>query len=243
MWELDHKEGWVLKNWCFQTVVLRKTRKSRLDSEEVKPVNSKGNQSWILIGRTDAEAPILWSPDVKSWLIRKDPDAGKDWRQKGQQRMRWLSSVTDSTDMNLSKPWEIVEDRWACHATVHGVKKSQTGCSNWTRGTFLSLSWHCVLCYSPENWCRVFVSVRLSLSCCAQWTLNQTESEIPEGRFSFVWSLQWVFLGATSSAPRGFGDLASHSHCRHWRYWISEGSQFKILICGGKPEINISMGN
>ena len=83
MWELDHKEGWELKNWGFQTVVLEKTLKSPLDSEEVKPVNSKGNQSWIFIGRTDveAEAPILWSPDVKNWLIGKDCDAGKDWKQ------------------------------------------------------------------------------------------------------------------------------------------------------------------
>ena len=170
--------------------------------------------------------------------------AGRDWRQKGWQRMRWLSSITDSVDMNLSKCWEMVEDRWACHATVHGVEKSQTWLSDWTRATFLSLlgHWH-VLCYSPENRCRVFVLVGLSLRCCDQWTLNQTESEIPEGHFSFVWSLQWAFLGVTSSAPHGFGGLASHSHCRHWRYWISEGSPSKILICGGRPKINISVDN
>ena len=84
MWELDHKEGWALKNWCFWTVVLEKTLESPLDSKEIKPVNSKGNQSWIFIGRTDAEAeaPILWPPDAKSRLTRKDPDAGKDWRQE-----------------------------------------------------------------------------------------------------------------------------------------------------------------
>ena len=82
MWELDHKESWALKNWCFWTVVLEKTLESPLDSKEIKPVNSKGNQSWIFIERTDAEAetPIFWPPDVKNWLIRKDPDAGKDWR-------------------------------------------------------------------------------------------------------------------------------------------------------------------
>ena len=82
MWELDHKEGWVLKNWCFQIVVLEKTLESLLDCKKIKPVNPKGNQPWIFIGRTDAEAPILWPPDVKSSLIGKDPDAGKDWRQK-----------------------------------------------------------------------------------------------------------------------------------------------------------------
>ena len=84
MWELEHKEGWALKNWCFWTVVLEKSFVSPLGSRGIKLVNSKGNQSWIFIGRTDAkaEAPILWSPDAKNWLTGKDPDAGKDWRQK-----------------------------------------------------------------------------------------------------------------------------------------------------------------
>ena len=84
MWELDHTEGWAPKNSCFQIVVLEKTPESPLDSKEIKPVNPKGNQPWIYIGRTNAEAetPILWLPDAKSQFIRKDPDAGKDWRQK-----------------------------------------------------------------------------------------------------------------------------------------------------------------
>ena len=84
MWELGHKEGRAPKNWCFRTVVLEKTLESPLDCKEIKPVNPKGNQSWVFIGRTDAEGEtlILWPPDVKSWLIEKDPDAGKDWRQE-----------------------------------------------------------------------------------------------------------------------------------------------------------------
>ena len=84
MWELDHKESWVLKNWCFWTVVLEKTLESSLDCKKIKPINPKGNQSLIFIARTDAEAepPILWPPDVKNWVIGKDPDAGKDWRQE-----------------------------------------------------------------------------------------------------------------------------------------------------------------
>ena len=83
-WELDHKEGWVPKNWCFWTVVLEKTLESPLDCKEIQPVHPKGNQSWIFIGRTDveAEAPILRLPDVKNWLTRRDPDAGEDWRQE-----------------------------------------------------------------------------------------------------------------------------------------------------------------
>ena len=79
---VTNKEGWVLKNWVFRTVVLEKTLESPSDSKEIKPINSKGNQPWIFIGRTDAEAPILWPPDAQSWLIGKDPDAGKDWRQE-----------------------------------------------------------------------------------------------------------------------------------------------------------------
>ena len=84
LWELDHKEDWALKNWCFQTVVLVKTLESPLDSKEIKPGYPKGSQPWTFIGRTDAEAkaPILWPPDLKSWLIGKDSDTGKDWRQK-----------------------------------------------------------------------------------------------------------------------------------------------------------------
>ena len=82
MWVLGYKESWVWKNWCFWTVVLEKTLESPLGCKAIQPVNCKGNQSWIFIGRTDAEAPILWSPDVKNWLLGKDPDAGKDWGQE-----------------------------------------------------------------------------------------------------------------------------------------------------------------
>ena len=84
LWKLDYKESWALKNWCFWTVVLDKTLESPLECREIKPVNPKGNQSWIFIGRTDAEAeaPIFWPTDAKNWLTGKDPDAGKDWRQE-----------------------------------------------------------------------------------------------------------------------------------------------------------------
>ena len=101
MWELDHNKGWVPKNWCFWTVLLKKTLKSPLDCKEIKTVNPKWNQSWVFIGRTDdkAEAPILWPPDVKNWLIGKDPDAGKDWRQEEGLTGwdGWMASLTQRT--------------------------------------------------------------------------------------------------------------------------------------------------
>ena len=105
---VGRKEGWALKNWCFWTVVLEKTLESPLDCKEIKPVNPKGNQSWIFIGRIDAkaEAPILWPPDAKIWLIGKDPAAGKDWGQEE-------NGITDSTDMSLSKLRELVKNREA----------------------------------------------------------------------------------------------------------------------------------
>ena len=82
MWELNHKQGWVPKNWCFQTLVIERTLENTLNRKEIKPVNPKRNQSWIFIGRTDGEVPMLWRPDVKSRLIGKDPDTGKDWGQE-----------------------------------------------------------------------------------------------------------------------------------------------------------------
>ena len=133
--ELDYKETWVPKNWCFWTAVFKKTLESPLDCKEIKPVNPKGNKPWIFFGRTDAKAetPILWPPLVKNWLSGKTLMLGKiECRRRGWQKMRWFNGITNSIDMSFSKLQELVMHRDAWHAAVHGITKSQTQLSKWT---------------------------------------------------------------------------------------------------------------
>ena len=136
MWELDYKESWVLKNWCFWTVVLEKTLESPLDCKEIQPVHPTGNQSWIFIGRTDAEAetPILWPPDAKNRLIGKDPVAGKDWRweEKGMTEDEMVGWHHRLYGHEFKQASGVGEGQEAWHAAVHGVAKSWTRLSDWT---------------------------------------------------------------------------------------------------------------
>ena len=132
MWQLNHKEGWTPKNWCFWTVVLQKTLESPLDCNEIKAVNPKENQPWIFIGRTDAEAPILFPPEAKGRLIEKDPDVGELWGGKGVREdelvgwRHWLSGYEFEQTLGDS------EGQGSLVCCFHGVTKSQTSLSNWT---------------------------------------------------------------------------------------------------------------
>ena len=191
MWEFDYKESWVPKNWCFWSVVLEKTLESPLDCKEIQQVDPKGNQSWIFIERTDAETPntlaTSWE-ELTDWKRSWCQERLKAGGEVGNRRWWWLDSITDLMDMNLSKLWEIVEDRGAWH----GVTKSQTQLSNWT----------------PKNWW--FQSVVLEKTLESPLDGKEINPVNPKE------SQPWIFIGRTDAEAEA--PIPSATWCEELTY-------------------------
>ena len=206
MWELDYKESWVLKNWCFWTVMLEKTLKSPLDCKEIQPVHPKGDQSWVFIGRTDVETPILWPPDVKSWLIWKDPDAGRDWGQeeKGttEDEMVGWHHQFDGHEFDYTP--ELAVNREAWRAAVNRVAESDTtGWLDWSEFAYQLMSpmaMHGPVTLLSELWTNQVFHLRCYMRC--HLTLVR---------------MTIIKMSKNDKCWRGFAEKATLLHC-WWGY-------------------------
>ena len=189
MWELDYKEGWVPKKWCFRTAGLEMTLESPLENKEIKPVNPQGSQPWILFGRTDAEAPVLWPPDENSQLIGKDPDAGKDWRQKEKratedEMVRWHHWFSGHELGQTLGDGEGQESLASC--SLWCLEESDT---TWLQNK--NSWWICDFFFV----CAMFVCVSVCLFCWGMWDLSsQTRDRVH-------FPLQWILRVLTSGPP------------------------------------------
>ena len=157
MWELDCEESWMLKNWCFWTVMLEQTLEGPLDCKEIQPVHPKGDQSWVFIGMTDAEAetPVLWPPHAKSWLIGKDPDAGRDWGQEEKGTTEDEMAVWHHRLNGHEFAWTLGVGDGQGGLEIHGVAKSRTRLSDWTELMLFISYWLPNLCQRVA--CHVFL--------------------------------------------------------------------------------------
>ena len=222
MWELDHKEGWVLKNWCFSTVLLEKTLENSWDCKEIKPFNSKGNQSWIFIGRTMLKLKLklklqyfghlMWRTDLLKipWCWER-LKAGGEGDDRGKDS--WMAS---SMDMSLSKLWELVMDREAWHAAIHGVAKSRTWLSNWTE-----LIKHTVYSFlnmqarSEESkfliWCVCLFLAVPGVSCTWDLLLWHLDFLVAVHELQQLWHMGFLVVVRGLSCSPAYGGLSSQT--------------------------------
>ena len=216
MWELDCKESWELKNWCFWTVVLDKTLESPLECKEIQPVNPKGNQSWIFIRRTDAEAetPILWPPDAKNRLIGKDPDAGKDWRQeeKGSTEDEMVGWHHQHVGHEFEWALGVGDGQGGLVCFSLGIAKSWTLLSDWTElmlSSTLTVPFYFLTCsVQGFQFLHIFANTGVSL-------MAQTLKSLPAVQETQVWS-----LGREDLLEK---EMATHSSILAWKMpWMEE---------------------
>ena len=216
MWELDCKESWELKNWCFWTVVLDKTLESPLECKEIQPVNPKGNQSWIFIRRTDAEAetPILWPPDAKNRLIGKDPDAGKDWRQeeKGSTEDEMVGWHHQHVGHEFEWALGVGDGQGGLVCFSLGIAKSWTLLSDWTElmlSSTLTVPFYFLTCsVQGFQFLHIFANTGVSL-------MAQTLKSLPAVQETQVRSLGWEDLLEK--------EMATHSSILAWKMpWMEE---------------------
>ena len=253
MWELDHKESWVPKNWCLWTKVLEKNLESPLDFKEIKPVNFKENQSWIFIGRTDAEAeaPILWP----NWLIGKDSDAAEDWGQeeKGTTEDEMVGWHHRHDSHEFEQALGVVMNREAWHAAVYGVTKSWTRLSDWTELNSLSFS-HFLLFLKKENF-RSFSQIEKNF-----WWRHYTGifwlQETFENQYNQYWCWSWSSntLATWCEEPthwkrswcwerlRARGEGATGDEMVGWHHWLNGYEFEKAQWRTGKPGMLQFMG-